>query len=275
MALARPEDLLERLSALGEGEDENIPLGEAALLLAALDRKGIDLEPYRAHLERLVADTRENLASLRRGMLTNEAASRALIDTIAGRHGYHGDSATYDDPQNADLISVIDRRRGLPVALGILYLDVAAALGIRADGLNTQGHFLLSVGEGDHARIVDPFNGVVLDLQELRLAPPMAAPVEYGAVGRRDVLLRLLNNIHARSLASRDTLRTLTITERMVLIAPRRADLWLELAKASEGVGKLNGAIRAAQRAIELADAESAAGREAAFVLHGLKRIVN
>jgi regulator of sirC expression with transglutaminase-like and TPR domain len=275
MAIAAEQDLLERLGLVGEAEDESIPLAEAALLLAALDRKSLDLDPYRAHVERLASDARESLSSLRRGMLTYEAAARALIDTIAGRHGYHGDNTTYDDPQNADLISVIDRRRGLPVALGILYLEVAAALGVKADGLNTQGHFLLSVGEGDHARIVDPFNGVVLDLQELRLGPPIGSPVDYGPVGRRDVLLRLLNNIHARALASRDTIRALTITERMVLIAPRRADLWLELAKASEGVGKLNGAIRAAQRAIELADAESSARREAAFILHGLKRIVN
>jgi hypothetical protein len=61
----------------------------------------------------------------------------------------------------------------------------------------------------------------------------------------------------------------------MVVIAPRRAELWLDLARANEAVGKMNGAIRAAQSCISLCGAQSAIGREAALVLHGLKRIVN
>jgi regulator of sirC expression with transglutaminase-like and TPR domain len=276
MAISTPDALLERLHNLGQGDDDALPLADTALMLAALDRSaGIDLEPYRQHLARIAADARDSFASLRRGMTVNDAAARVLVDTISSRHGYMGDSTSYDDPRNADLIQVIDRRRGLPVALGIIYLDVAAAIDIRADGLNTQGHFLISVGEGDHARIVDPFNGVVLDTSELRMTPPMAAPLEYGPVSRRDVILRLLNNIHARSMAAKDTIRTLTITERMVLIAPRRPDLWLELCKACEAVGKLNGAMRAAKSCIDLSDTESSTGREAAFILHGLKRKVN
>jgi len=276
MTLVTPDALLDRLQSLGEREDDALPLVETALMLAALDRQaGVDLDPYRDHVARIAADARENFAAIRRGMSLNEAAARVLVDVIAARHGYMGDSATYDDPRNADMIQVIDRRRGLPVALGIIYLDVAQSMEVEARGLNTQGQFLMTVGEGDHARIVDPFNGVVLDAQELRLSPPMAAPLEYAPVSRRDVLLRLLNNIHARSLAAKDTIRTLTITERMVVIAPRRADLWLELCKASEAVGKLNGAMRAAKSCIDLSDDESTVGREAAFILHGLKRKVN
>jgi regulator of sirC expression with transglutaminase-like and TPR domain len=276
MTISTPDALLERLHNLGQGGDDALPLADTALMLAALDRSaGIDLELYREHLARIAADVRDSFASLRRGMSVNDAAARVLVDTISSRHGYMGDSTSYDDPRNADLIQVIDRRRGLPVALGIIYLDIAASLDIKADGLNTQGHFLISVGEGDHARIVDPFNGVVLDTSELRMTPPMAAPLEYGPVSRRDVILRLLNNIHARSMAAKDTIRTLTITERMVLIAPRRPDLWLELCKACEAVGKLNGAMRAAKSCIDLSEPESATGREAAFILHGLKRKVN
>ena len=275
MTIARPDELLDRLHKLGEVADDALPLAGTALLLAALDHPGVDLARYHEHLARLAADARDNVAALRRGMAANEAAARVLVDTISQRHAYMGDNATYDDPRNADLIEVIDRRRGLPVALGIIYLDVATAIGVQADGLSTQVHFLMSVGEGDHARIVDPFNGVVLNAHELRLAPPMAAVPEYGPVPRRDVLLRLLNNLHARALAAKDAVRTLTITERMILIAPRRADLWLELCKASEAVGKLNGAMRAAESCIRLSDSSSSAGREAAFTLHRLKRKVN
>ena len=79
-----------------------------------LDHPGIDLDPYRRHLRLLKTDAGDRIATLRRGMSENEAVARVLADTIASRHGYAGDHDTYDDPQNADLIRVIDRRRGLP-----------------------------------------------------------------------------------------------------------------------------------------------------------------
>ncbi|MBP6011769.1 MAG: transglutaminase family protein [Alphaproteobacteria bacterium] len=277
--VAEPTDrILEALHAVGQAEDAAIPLADTALRLAALDHVGIDLAPYRDHLTQVAEQARDSMASLRRGMSELEAAARVLADTIGVRHGYMGDSATFDDPQNADLIRVIDRKRGLPVSLGIVYIDIAHRLEIPACGLNTPGHFLLALGQGEHARIIDPFNGgVILSAEELRPWPqvPESEAPDYGPVGRRDVLLRLLNNIHSRALASQDKVRTLTIVERMVLIAPRHPDLWLELSKACEAVDKMNGAIRAAQNCISLAGDQSPLGRQAAFVLQGLKRRVN
>jgi regulator of sirC expression with transglutaminase-like and TPR domain len=278
MADERTQQILRELQIVGQGDDAAIPLAETALNLAALDHLGVDLAPYRDHLRQLADDARESYAAVRHGMAEVPAAARALADTIGVRHGYQGDNATFDDPQNADLISVIDRRRGLPVSLGILYIDLAHRLEVPAHGLNTPGHFLMALGEGDLARVIDPFNGgVVLNMEELRPWPqlPEDDPAKYGPVGRRDVLLRLLNNIHSRALASKDSMRALTITERMVLIAPRRADLWLELAKASETIGKMNAAINAARNCIGLAGSDSPLGRQAAFALQSLKLRVN
>lgn len=276
--MEKTETFLQQLQAAGEIEDSKIPLAETALVLAALDHSTIDLTPYRAHLAQLADDARAQFTALRRGMTLGEASARALADTIATRHRYVGDSATFDDPQNADLIRVIDRRRGLPVALGILYLDIAHRIGVFAQGMNTPGHFLLSLGEGDHAKIVDPFNGgVMLSVEDVRPMPPVPQGdfAEYGPVTRRDVLLRLLNNIRTRALAGKDMLRAQIIAERMVIIAPRHAELWLDYSKACEAVGKMNGAIGAAQRCVALAGADTALGREAAFIVHGLKRMVN
>jgi regulator of sirC expression with transglutaminase-like and TPR domain len=246
-------------------------------LLAALDHRAVDLAPYRDHLAKLAEDARAGLAALRRGMSETDALARSLADTIAVRHGYAGDSATFDDPQNADLIRVIDRRRGLPVSLGILYIETARRLGATARGLNTPGHFLLALGEEERAKVIDPFNaGVLLHPDELRpVLPALQGEAEYGPVSARDVLLRLLNNIRTRALAGKDMVRSLTIMERMVLIAPRRAELWLDLANANRDVGKLKGAIRAAENCLQLAGDDSNAGREAAFVLISLKRMVN
>ena len=274
----KPEDILKQLAAAGEVADDDLPLAETALNLAALDHRGVDLAPYRDHLAKLADDARAGIANLRRGMTEVDALARVLADTIATRHGYAGDQSTFDDPQNADLIRVIDRRRGLPVSLGILYIETARRLGAKAKGLNTPGHFLLAIGGEEHAKIIDPFNaGVVLSQEELRPMPPMPQvdPSEYGPVSPRDVVLRLLNNIRTRALAGKDLIRGLTILERMVLIAPRRAELWFDLSNANREVGKLKGAIAAAESCLKLAGDKSTVGREAAFALLSLKRMVN
>jgi regulator of sirC expression with transglutaminase-like and TPR domain len=276
--MEKPEELLKQLGAAGEFADDDLPLAETALNLAALDHNAIDLKPYRDHLTKLTEDARAGLAVLRRGMSEVEALARVLSDTIAVRHGYAGDTTTFDDPQNADLIRVIDRRRGLPVSLGILYLEVAKRLGGTAKGLNTPGHFLLAIGEDERAKVLDPFNaGVVLSQEEVQPLPPVPQGefAEYGPVSARDVLLRLLNNIRTRALAGKDMIRALTMVERMLLIAPRRAELWLDLANANRETGRLKGAFRAAECCLQLAGDKSSVGREAAFTLLSLKRMVN
>lgn len=272
------DSYVEQLKSIGQVDDQAIPIGRAAIILSALDHPNIDLTPYFKHLDQIEGDARERMPALRKGMSENEAIARVLADTIANKHGYMGDNDTFDDPQNADIIRVIDRRRGLPVSLGILYLDMAHRLGAKAQGLNTPGHFLLSIGEGETAKIIDPFNGgVVLSIDELRPwqpGPSMATP-DYGPVGRREVLLRLLNNIRTRALAGKDMVRSLTVAERMVMVSPRQPELWLDLSRANEAVGKLKNAIHAAQSCVSLAGTEHTAGREASFALASLRRRLN
>lgn len=258
-----PDDPAASLRRVGLLEDNALPLGEAALLLAWLDRPALDLAPYRQHFDVLAQAAAARLGPVRHP----HAAAAALAEIIANGHGYFGDSLTYDDPQNADLIRVIDRRRGLPVALGVLYLETAHRLGMPAQGLNAPGHFVISIGQGEQAVVADPFNGGVV------LGPVQAeGRPELGAVSRRDVLLRLLSNIRARA---KDPQRILALCERMILVAPKRADLWLDVARASETVGKLRNAAGAFQAVMKIAGSESQLGREAAIALNAVKRRLN
>jgi regulator of sirC expression with transglutaminase-like and TPR domain len=190
-----------------------------------------------------------------------------MAEIIANKHGYFGDSISYDDMQNADMIRVIDRRRGLPVALGVIYLETASRLGVMCQGLNAPGHFVISLGTGEEAVVSDPFNGGVILGPLTGDGRPELAPVS-----RRDVLLRLLNNIRSRA---RDPQRVLSLSERMILLAPKRADLWLDVARASETVGKLRNATGAFQAVIKIAGVESALGREAAIALNAVRRRLN
>src|SRR5262245_29560752 len=110
--------------------DAALDLAQMALALAALGRPGIDVAPYAAHLDALA---REAAALAAPEMRAAEQVT-ALNAVLFERGGYAGDSETYDDLANADLMRVIDRKKGLPIALSILYLHLARRLGWAAAG---------------------------------------------------------------------------------------------------------------------------------------------
>ena len=152
------QEVESRLRRIGGQEDDEIDIAEAALLLAALERPQLSLERYHHHLSlvsRDVADLGE-----KQGAGDSLAARIEVLNAVlVERYGYRGDSDSYEDMVNANLMKVIDRRRGLPVALGILYLHGARAQGWQISGLNFPGHFLLRLDLGGQRAIIDPFNG--------------------------------------------------------------------------------------------------------------------
>ena len=275
-----PAEYLRRLGEKGDGPHA---LADAALMLAALDRPEKKRAPFLSHLTELAETVRIDVDFAPNG----EFAVGALSSVIAGRFGYEGDRSHYDDPQNADLMAVIERRRGLPVALGILYIHAARSCGIQACGLLSPGHFLLRISVKGNEALLDPFNGGALVDREQVTGPGFGAPPhlpEPGAaedldpfmpVSDTDVLLRLQNNIKNRALHVRDIGRAIEIVRRMTVIAPRRNALWLELAHLQESTGSLSAARSAYETCLKLSRAGDDISNEAAFALHALKRRLN
>ncbi|MGQ3296897.1 SirB1 family protein [Reyranella sp.] len=267
---------LGRLKDLCAGDGERIDLLEAALRLSVLGRgETIDLAPFRQHV---TAMTNE-LADLihRRG-----ASPASLSEVIARSYAYRGDAETYDDLQNADLVRVIERRMGLPVALSILYLHVARAQGWQAEGLAFPGHFLIRIGIDGTRHVVDPFHeGAVREAADLRrllrqvLGPEAElAPGHFDPVPDRDVLLRLENNVRLR-LARRDDWHGVARSlDRMLAIAPDRAELLFEAGQLNERLDKRRAAIAAYQRLLEL-DGDPDLRRRASALLQELRRGLN
>lgn len=270
-----PGEYLKRLGASGEGPHD---IGTAALMLAALDHPTAKLEPFRAHLAELAEAARGELEFSRNA----ENAARGLGDILVGHYGYDGDHARYEDPGNADLMSVIERRRGLPVALGILYIHAARAAGLEAHGLSAPGHFLLALSVKGSEALIDPFNGGAAVEREHLSAPPLLLepshaddPGPLSPVSDTDVLLRLQNNIKTRALQARNMNRALEVLLHMLLIAPDRSHLWLELARLQESAGALGAARMAYERGIATGSQSGSLGNEAALALHALKRRLN
>ena len=100
----------EALRRVGREDDSRIDLAEAALMLAAFGRPDAPVDAYRDHVGRLAVETAEAVS----GANSLEEKVDALNAVLFERHGYQGDSKTYDDMQNANLMRVIDRRKGLP-----------------------------------------------------------------------------------------------------------------------------------------------------------------
>ena len=259
-------EMIERaLRAVGILADEEIDLADAALLLGALDTPNVSLKRYRDHVERLAGD----VAALARAGEPLERRRRHLNAVLFDAHGYAGDAETYDAPENANLLQVIDRRVGLPVSLGILYIQAARAQGWVVDGLAFPGHFLVRMDEGDRRVIVDPFHwGQLLEadhlrglLKQFRGADAELEPSHYAPVGNRAILLRLQNNIKSRALQASDGARGAAILERMLLIAPEAGGLWHELGMVRARLGTIKGAVEALERSLACPLPEAARSR--------------
>lgn len=267
------------LAAMGAAEDSAIDLAETALLLAAFDHD-VPLAPYRAHLAEMAQDV--GAAAPRGAACTAARQAQALAETISGRHGYAGDALTYDDPDNADLLRVIDRRKGLPVALAILYIHAARAQGWEATGINFPGHFLIRLESGGARVILDPFNGgIEREVADLRaLLKQMAGldaelrPEHYAPIGNRDTLIRLLNNIKLRAEAAGDDRRAAEIVDRMMLIAPEALALLREAGAVHARLGNLRRATEALERFIARSP-DGAGRREAESLLQQVRARLN
>ncbi|TWB41988.1 SirB1 family protein [Nitrospirillum pindoramense] len=248
------------LRAVGQMRDEDIDLAETALALAALSGGEGALSSYRRHLTTLSTAVAAQLAIRPRETLTLGQCLDALRGVLVDRMGYEGDSATYEDPQNANLARVIDRRRGLPVALGILYIHAARAQGWTMVGLNFPGHFLIRLEHGGERAIIDPFGGgrvlSVVDLRDLiKQTSGTAAELEpdhYAPVGNRDILLRLHNNVKLLHMRGERPDLAAEAVEAMLLMAPGQVPLWRESGLLQAQLGHIAAAIAAFETFLEL-----------------------
>jgi regulator of sirC expression with transglutaminase-like and TPR domain len=275
-----PKEILRRV---GEGPDDGFDLAEAALALAALDTvtetpPELSITAYRGHLDRMAND----LADAAGGAEGLAARCAALSATLHEDYGYDGDTVSYEDLQNANLMHVIDRRKGLPVALGILYIDAGRQQGWDIAGLSFPGHFLLRMdGAGDRA-IIDPFHqGRICDAGELRTliktvqgADAELMPRHYIRVTDREILLRLQNNVKLRLMQLdrfEDAARTVAT---MLLFAPGALALWREAGLLNARAGNLGEAICALEAYLERETRETAR-QEVATYLQRLRRRLN
>jgi regulator of sirC expression with transglutaminase-like and TPR domain len=231
----------EALIRLGLLDDADIDLADAALACAAADRPDLDLAPLRARIAGLAG----RLLTQAVGVEASRERSALLVDLIAGREGLSGDTQDYDNPANADLAMLFERRRGLPVTLSLLYVALARRVGWTAELLGLPGHVVVAIGGDIDRTVIDPFDhgrrldaaglGALVDRAMGGHVTPSAENIR--PLTNREVLVRLLTNQATRARRAGDGARALVLAERLTALAPGLTGLWWERARLEQVAG--------------------------------------
>ncbi|HVG23828.1 MAG TPA: transglutaminase-like domain-containing protein [Thermoanaerobaculia bacterium] len=220
--LIHPAEARRRFNEYAEGEITNANLAEGALLVALEDYPGVDIAHYAAALDELAGRVE------RRSVDGAPAVLRLdhLHEEMFVRDAYLGDTENYYAPRNAYLNEVIDRKRGLPIMLSIVFLHVAAKVGLTASGVGLPGHFIVKVQFGLGEVYVDPFyGGHTLTVAEigallLRLSGGVTklSSEHLRAWSGRETLHRVHANLVAMWTRAGDRRRAQAARERMELL---------------------------------------------------------
>ena len=215
-------------------EDDGFPLLEAAIAVGQDRDASLDPQAVMVALDRLGARLARRIPADAVPLQRLRWLNRYFFDELA----FGGNVNDYYAADNSYLHCVLDSRRGIPITLALLYIELASHAGLKARGISFPGHFLVKLRLPRGEVVIDPFTGQSLsrdDLEE-RLGPYRR---QRGLVGDfevplglflqeaspRDFLARLLRNLKEIHLAAEDWTALLQVQERLVRLLP---DAWSE-----------------------------------------------
>jgi regulator of sirC expression with transglutaminase-like and TPR domain len=210
-------------------DDASLPLLEAAVALAQDDDAGLDVQGVLAQIdalaERLTRRIPPDAPALQRLRLLNRYFFHEL--------GFRGNVNNYYDRGNSLVPRVLATRRGIPITLAVLYIEMAKQAGLAAQGVSFPGHFLVKVSMPRGEVVIDPFSGQSLSREDLeeRLAPyrqtsampdedPVPLSLYLQGAAPREVIARMLRNLKAIHRGACDWQRLAAVQQRLVILLP-------------------------------------------------------
>jgi len=253
-------EISERFNALARADASLVGLAEGALIVASEAKPDVDVEAALATLFELVERIRPIVENPSTATGRIEALNHALFEL----ERFRGNQEQYDDPRNSFLDDVLARRRGLPITLSVLYVEVARRLGFEAYGIGFPGHFLAKIVDVPEAPggevIVDPFFGRSLRLEDCaeRLRAAAGDDVSLDPIWLRpatsgEIYVRMLNNLKLHYLRRGDGLAALGCFDRILLLAPGAAHEYRDRGLLLERLDCVLPAIEDLTRFLELA----------------------
>jgi regulator of sirC expression with transglutaminase-like and TPR domain len=226
--------------------DTHFPLLEAAISLAQDEYPELDVQQVLGDMDQL-------LARLKR-RLPRDAAPlqrlRALNQFFYQDLGFGGNVNDYYDPDNSYLNAVLRTRRGIPISLAVLWMELAQGIDLNARGVGFPGHFMVKVHLPRGQVVIDPFTGQSLTREELseRIEPyrrhsglvddfdvPLGLYLQ--ASPSRDIIARMLRNLKEIHRTQEDWPRLVAVQDRLIALLPEAWGEWRDrgLAHAEQG----------------------------------------
>ena len=229
-----------------------IDLVQIMLELAAdnypdLDRVGCLLE-----IDRLGVECSDQLAA--HPNLTIRERLQVVSRVLYEVEGFDGDRQHYYDPANSYLNRVLTRRRGIPISLGIIYMEVASRAGLKTFGVNTPGHFVVGCHDESHEWYVDPFNrGDVLSrracqrrIERIMGCKQAVCENDFRPAAPMDIIARVLRNLKSAYAMQNCWCEMLRVQQRLAALLPQipeeRRDLgliYLRIGEPAKALGAL------------------------------------
>ena len=215
-------------------EDASLPLLETAIAIAQHDYPRLDVEATLAEIDTLAARLQRRIADDAAPMQRLRLLNRFFFQEL----GFAGNVNDYYDPRNSYVHCVLETRRGIPITLALLYVELANQVGLTACGISFPGHFLAKVHMPQGEIVIDPFTGQSMsrDALDALLVPSRRRSGKAGvseapladflqAAPPREVVARMLRNLKEVFRSSQDAARLLGVAERLVILLP---DAWEE-----------------------------------------------
>ena len=251
----------QQLAALAEQPDDAIDLCAAALAVSGLFQHDAVVEAGLRELDLLTAAARARVPEEAKLLDRVAALNGFLFDEL----GFEGNHADFYDPRNSFLDRVLERRLGIPITLSVVYCEVAGRLGLPAYGVSFPAHFLVRVGRGATALMLDVYaGGVALSEQELdrRLADVYgdgvvtirAYPSLLRPAGKREILVRMLRNLIGVYRARGDSANLLEALTAVLNLMPDLPEELLQRAQVYQDLGYAPAALADLRRFVEVSD---------------------
>jgi len=211
-------------------EDEDFPLLEAAICIAQIEHPRLDIQQILADVDQLIVRLQRRIPQDASALLRLRTLQQFFYRDLS----FCGNENNYYEPDNSYLNKVLITRRGIPISIAVIWIEIAQAIGLKAHGVSFPGHFMIKVSLTRGQVIIDPLSGQSLSKEELseRLEPykrssglidDFDAPLGLylQSAKPREIIVRMLRNLKEIFKSQKDWPRFIAVENRLIATLPQ------------------------------------------------------